>query len=82
MHPFHLQKALDALHSGGVGRGVSRTRWRGHPGDPQVAHVARERALGDVPPPFREELAQFFLAGDGARRDDFAYGVLAVLFGG
>ena len=55
---------------GPIRHGVSRALRRGDAGQSQLAQVARERGLGDVPSPLEKELSEILLTADGSGVDD------------
>ena len=68
------------LPGGVLASGVPYAARGGDARDAQVAHVAGQRGLRDIPAAFDQELAEFLLASDGARGDELENGVLTFAF--
>lgn len=66
-----------ALLNVAVGDGVARAFWSRHSGQTELAQIAREGRLGDIPASLQKQLTQILLAADGARANYLEDGVVS-----
>src|SRR5438270_1985862 len=68
------------LLNASVGNGVAGSVWSRHACQAQLAEIAGQRGLSDIPSALEEELPEVLLATHDARLDDLEYRIVSLAF--